>query len=388
MRRLNDTETERLEYLAKFGVEVSLLEVTDTGLRKSIMDATKPVRDYLRDEGLHDYSSQAQGPSNKRMVTTDIFTEDRVTRSQTSLYRPETKSGDPRLWIYNITNYCQPNDILALVKHDGILKVFNLTRLNIISQGNSTGAFNDFLNTYAAAVNATATELLAKMRVVAAKGYIRSDVDADTAIGRLLETELGIRANSSKQPDYKGIEIKSYRSGRTNRKNLFAQVPDWSMSKFKSSKQILDAFGYDRDGVRKLYVQVDALRANPQGLKLVVDDTKGLLIEQSEDASIGGFIVWQTETLRKRLTEKHAETFWVEADEKREANVRYFKFTKVEHTRGPLAPQLEVLIKNGQITMDHLIKEKGRSAVEKGPLFKIHHRGLPLLFPPSSKYEL
>lgn len=36
-------------------------------------------------------------------------------------------------------------------------------------------------------------------------------LQADTAIGRTLETLLGININSSKQPDYKGIELKAFR---------------------------------------------------------------------------------------------------------------------------------------------------------------------------------
>jgi hypothetical protein len=81
-------------------------------------------------------------------------------------------------------------------------------------------------------------------------------LNADTAVGRTLEAALGIQINSSKKPDYKGIELKSFRNKRDNRKNLFAQVPDWELSKFKSSAEILDAFGYQRQQDFKLYCTV------------------------------------------------------------------------------------------------------------------------------------
>jgi hypothetical protein len=48
-----------------------------------------------------------------------------------------------------------------------------------------------------------------------------------------------------------------------------------------------------------------------------------------------------------------------------------------------------LLIDQGIITLDHLIKRnsKGR-VVEKGPLFKIKPKGIELLFPPSERYSL
>ena len=57
---------------------------------------------------------------------------------------------------------------------------------------------------------------------ISAQGPIPALLQADTAIGRTLETLLGIDINSSKKPDYKGIELKSYRDKKGNRKNLFA----------------------------------------------------------------------------------------------------------------------------------------------------------------------
>ena len=103
-------------------------------------------------------------------------------------------------------------------------------------------------------------------------------VAANISVESTLETALGIDINSSKQPDYKGIELKSFRSSRTNRKNLFAQIPDWSLNKFKSSTKILDAFVYHREDDFKLYCTVLAITRNSQGLSLKLDsDIKQLI---------------------------------------------------------------------------------------------------------------
>ena len=56
--------------------------------------------------------------------------------------------------------------------------------------------------------------------------WIDTDLKADTAIGRQIESLLGIDMNASKLPDYKGIELKSFRSKRPSiKKNLFCKAP-------------------------------------------------------------------------------------------------------------------------------------------------------------------
>ncbi len=45
-------------------IDVALGGPTEMGLKKSIMDATASVRDYLLSTALHDHDKQAQGPEN------------------------------------------------------------------------------------------------------------------------------------------------------------------------------------------------------------------------------------------------------------------------------------------------------------------------------------
>ncbi len=61
----------------------------------------------------------------------------------------------------------------------------------------------------------------------------------------------------------------------------------------------------------------------------------------------------------------------------------------VEHTKKPITSQFDILVDQGIITLDHLIKRNSNGkVVEKGPIFKIKPKGLDLLFPPSEKYNL
>jgi hypothetical protein len=391
MRKLTDTEQEKIKLLTKNQVSLTLIEPTETGLKKSIMDATGSVRSFLKIKNIHDYDQQLQGPNYKILIPTVIHTGFKTIKSQASLYRPVTKNGDPRIWFYKMTKIADANDIIAIAYFDNSFQIFNLTQLDIETLINSSiqNPLQDLIKEINFTENEVALELLGMLRKIASAGPIPSMVDADTSVGRTLETALGIDINSSKKPDYKGIELKSFRNSRTNRKNLFAQVPDWSLSKFKSSAEILNNFGYEREEDFKLYCTVSAITRNSQGLNLRIDNDIKQLIENSDKPEIGDFVVWTLDKLHNRLKEKHKETFWVEAESTRINDREHFQYKLVEHTRKPITSQFDLLIDQGIITLDHLIKRnsKGR-VVEKGPLFKIKPKGIELLFPPSESYSL
>jgi hypothetical protein len=391
VRKLTESEQNKIKLLTKNQVSLTLIEPTETGLKKSIMDATGSVRNFLKNENIHDYEQQEQGPNYKVLIPTVIHTGFETTKSQASLYRPVTKSGDPRIWFYKMTKIAEANDIIAITYFDDSFQIFNLTQLDIETLVNSSiqNPLQDLIREINNTENEVALELLGMLRKIASAGPIPSMVDADTSVGRTLETALGIDINSSKKPDYKGIELKSFRKSRTNRKNLFAQVPDWSLSKFKSSAEILNNFGYDREEDFKLYCTVSAITRNSQGLNLRIDNDIKQLIENSDKPEVGDFVIWTLDKLHNRLREKHKETFWVEAESTRIDNREHFQYKLVEHTKKPITSQFDLLIDQGIITLDHLIKRnsKGR-VVEKGPLFKIKPKGIELLFPPSERYSL
>lgn len=391
MRALTNREEKNVEILTKYSVEVCLIEPTETGLKKSIMDATAQVRNYLKKNNLHDYEQQNQGQQSKIIIEGFIYTNSLIVSSKVSLYRPNTKKGDPRIWFSGLTQHAEANDILALVCFNSQIHVINIIQLDlnhVVSLQIKT-PLKELIEEIYHQQNSIADELLMLLRNLARKGAIRSEVVADTSVGRTLETALGIPINSSKTPDYKGIELKSFRSGRNNRKNLFTQVPDWNLSKFKGSGEILDAFGYERGSDFKLYCIVSAANFNSQRLSLKVEHDLSRLVEFTDIKSIGDFAVWELQKLHERLEEKHKETFWISAISTFEDGIEYFQYEKVRHTKKPILSQFDILLEQGGVTLDHLIKRtKVGGVYEKGPIFKIKPAALSILFPPSQNYEL
>lgn len=391
MRTLTAEEKSRIKILTQNQVAFSLIEPTKNGLKKSIMDATGPIRVYLKSNSIHDYDAQGQGPENKVLLQTIIYEEFTTHNSTASLYRPRTKKGDPRIWFTGLKKIVIPSDLIAITFYSDKFHIFNLTKLDVkgLLESSVINPLQELIFEIENQANVVAMELLGMLRKIAVSGPIPSKLAADTSVGRTLEDALGIDINSSKLPDYKGIELKSFRKSKSNRKNLFAQVPDWKLSNFKSSKEILNTFGYKRDDDFKLYCTVSTTSPNSQGLALRLDSYIKQLIEYSVKPEHGDVVIWTLDKLHKRLLQKHRETFWVEAESTSIDGIEHFQYSIVEHTKKPIVSQFDLLIDQGIITLDHLIKRDSRGAVvEKGPLFKIKPSGLDLLFPPSEKYNL
>lgn len=374
-------------FLASKGIEFALFEPTRTGLKKSILDATGPVRTYFELCDFHFYGSQGQGEGHKVVKDAFFLRDSEIEKTKVSLYRPVTKSGDPRMWFRGLASFAPAESQVAIVVFEGCLYLLNLTSTDLAASFKEGGVIGGFLDRYIRSSGNVALELLEKLRKIS-RTPLPALGKGDTAVGMAIEAALGISANSSKMPDYKGIELKSYR-GVKNRSTLFAQVAEWEKSVCRSSKDILDKFGYEREDEVKLYCTVSTQRVNSQGLYFKYDASCDELWEVHE--SSGKVAVWSGSLLRARLREKHSETFWIQVESELVDGVEYFLLKTVEHTKSPLLNQLMPLIESGVVTMDHLIKKKKGPAGrvnEKGPLFKINKKDLPLLFPEPVKYSL
>ena len=324
MRDFNAFEAKNVKFLVDKQVAYATIQITETGFKKSILDATTPVRAYFLEKGIHDYDDQLQGPEHKKIIETFILTDLEQHKTQSSLYRPVTKKGDPRMWVARIKEFILPDEIFALIAYEKKLYVINLSQINIERSYKSRidNPIRDLINAIHDQATSISDELLGMIRN-RMSDWIPSEVMADTGIGRTVETVLGIPMNDSKQPDYKGIELKSKREKSNVRSNLFTQSPNWPLSRLKSSKAIVERYGYIPEGYnhKSLHVTLSALKPNPQGLGLNVDYGKDWL-EANEYAltandegiykKLNDVSVWQLIDLHDRLLTKHHETFWID----------------------------------------------------------------------------
>lgn len=389
-RPLNLSEEQNLSLIRQAGVDCALLFLTETGLQKSILDAVLPLRLLLKEAGLHDYSTQGQGSEAKVYVESILFSRNTQSEVKVSLYRPNTKKGDPRIWFSQLSSVASPNEVLAVGVADGRLTCINLSSSN--TADSRSPEFN-FLADLQPDTTA-ATELHEMLLELAAKGPLKAVCKGSTAVGRTIEAGLNITINSSRKPDFKGIEIKSGRAASAKRsetrKTLFACVPDWSLSCCGSSREILEKYGYESDSGFALRCTVSTTRPNSRLLQLDLNSAFDWLTEFAAKHPREEVAVWPLDKLHRRLKEKHQETFWVTAKSEEVGGCEYFTLQSIRHTKFPSMVTFDEFLEKGIITVDHLIKRTpSGGASEKGPLFKIPPKNVEALFlSPAQYYDL
>lgn len=390
MRPFTQLEQNNMKFLVNKNVKFTQVQITSTGLAKSILDATAPMRTYFVEEQLHDYEQQLQGPENKVMKEAFILTACEAFKTQISFYRPKTKTGDPRLWIYNLTKHTKADDIHVLFHIDSVIYIVNLTQIDIerCYQSPLDTPLKYCISKIFHCTQSISEELLTIFRSFSGR-WFESEVTADTGIGRTIESMLGIKMNSSKQPDYKGIELKSNREKRSSQKNtLFTQVPDWDISYLKSGKEIVQHYGYKDAKSGQLTYQntVQCGTPNSQNLVLNVNEAKELLELQAQCKTMEDVAVWRLLKLHERLMSKHRETFWIEVENRLDNGREYFRYSKIEHTRNPNIGQFDVLLAQSFITVDLLLSRPSGNGDTFS--FKIKKKAMPLLFPESIAYTI
>jgi hypothetical protein len=374
------------------GMNVTFIVPTQTGLEKSIMDATEEVRTYLNATGAHNYDTQAQGQGHKKQIATKLVSEGEVVDTTTSLYRPQTKKGDPRIWISGLKKHANAGDLIALGYANGTLVAINCSTTEMPSYLDQNDSAALPLQKRVEA-SGKFEELLERLSDIAGKGFIKTLRPGDTGVGFTLETLLGIAANSSKKPDYNGIELKAsrFRTAQTGQAAIFSQVPNWKISRLKGSKAILEERGRYSEAKERnqLFHEISAKAPNSYRLQLDVGDDVLDQVYVPEDGSVIKDVTWQLDKLRRRFAAKHKESAWITALTAGRGADEEFWYKHVKHTHGVDPTAFPILLESGAITVHYLIKElPSGAAKDQGYLFKTSTKNLELLFESVEEYSL
>ena len=394
MRPYNDFESRNVRFLVNKRIEFATIQITETGYGKGILDVTAPVRAYFKEHNVHDYELQSQG--DKVIKPAAILTEASIFETSCSLYRPLTKKGDPRMWVYRSKDLILPDNIFSIISFNGILYIINLSLIDIEKAFSLSihTPLKDLINSMSSIQSSISEELLGLIRD-RMSDWLPTPILADTGVGRSVEYYLGIPMNPSKEPDFKGIELKSKRQTAKVRNTLFTQTPDWNLSRYKTAREICAKYGYDQhgDGVNRLHVTLSALKPNAQHLGLNVNQNVNLLeaneylpeMKDGKYPKVSDVVVWQLLNLHERLITKHHETFWIDVDTTISNGVEHFRVMQIEHTKNPIASQFDTLLEQGLITVDFLLCRKTGGDTYS---FKIKGNARPLLFPQSEIYTI
>ena len=217
----------------------------------------------------------------------------------------------------------------------------------------------------------------------------------DTGVGYTLETLLGIPANSSTAPDFKGIEIKAFRQRKQKKRaTVFTKVPDWNLSRIKSATELLFERGkYNEErGKTRLVQTLSAVKPNSFDLLLDLDHDNSFLhqIYVGAGAKVRD-VTWKLDVLKASLSEKHRESFWVTALTKGRSGDRdeSFLYSSVKHTGNVDPAMLPTLIETGVVTVDYTMKETRSGKQENaGFSFRMSPDDVDLIFSSVKFYDL
>lgn len=351
--------------------DFSLIRLTPTMLEKSIIDANGSLRTLLKKSNIVDYNELTPG-GEKRMLPASFITS-KETEVTISYYRPKTKKGDPRFWIYGLKKHLRSGEMIYITTYNERVYIIPLVEhffsLDILT--------NIFSNTSSNQIVDECIELvkqLANQDILSVSPYALHPRD----IGDTLEYALNICPNTRTSADYKDtVELKAKRKGVNTRDTLFSMVPNWNDSLIQSSSEMILTYGYSSTKYSNyidLYVTVSN-RPNRQGLYLDVDYDNELIIQKYIDmnSSITDTCIWHFEDVKKRLYQKHPETLWVIGEKIDKCDGIYFRYETIEHTRLPNFSSFLLLISEGIITFDWRgrLKEDGTGYKDKGHCFRL-----------------
>lgn len=386
----NDFELSLIQKITKVHLqEYALIRLTGTMLHKSIMDAGQPIRKVFKDGSILDYATIDKGTANKQFREI-IMLQNEVNTLNCSFYRPETKNGDPRFWIYGLKSNVEEGDLLYITTYNQQIVIIPLTH----------AAFNETVinNFFIAESTNSKRELVELVTALNRQGPILSvspEKSNAKDIGETLERALNIIPNSSKNADYNGdIEIKAKRKGIKTSDTLFSMIPDWSASLISSSPAMIQNFGYEStkyDGFIDLFITVSN-KPNNQGLYLKVDEEKNKLSQYYVNHK-GEHIetcIWHLDELENRLMQKHPATLWVLGEQVPINGEIYYHYNEAVYTEKPLFASFLLLISKGYITYDWRgrIKVDGTGYKDKGHCFRLKPKYRDILFASSEVIDL
>lgn len=226
-------------------------------------------------------------------------------------------------------------------------------------------------------------ELIQKLKNISNQGWIKTHRSGSTGIGYTLETMLGIKANSSTEPDFKGIEIKSSRLESNVRISLFSKTPIYEPY---SRLKLVETHGYeDNKGRLNINQTIHYNKSNLRGWGLKYFNENRLYTIKNNEK----IFYWLRDILSEKLKSKHFRTMFVYAKNKGAGRNEEFKFIKAIYARDSNIENFDKELIDGNISIDLVMHKKENGLIrDHGFLFKITKNRMINLFSDITEYSL
>lgn len=210
-------------------------------------------------------------------------------------------------------------------------------------------------------------------------GYVRTLRSGDTGVGYTFESLIGIDANSSKEPDYEGIEIKCSRSRQikekrrttTGKQTLFTLIPNWGY--LGNRRELVNQYGridHERNRIG-LYCTIKVV-PNSYDFHLEIDEDlqRVSVMEFGEEV-----VYYEFDRLREALENKHRESLFITAHARRgEDGIEEFLYDTAIYCNNVSFDGFLELIKENIIGLDFAIHTKDGKTRDHGFLWRLDNR--------------
>ena len=221
-------------------------------------------------------------------------------------------------------------------------------------------------------------DLVSRIREINKNGPTLIEGAGSGKYGLALERELGIEKNSSKKPDFRGIEIKTKATSKLQ--TLFSRTPSEYLS-CGDRLGTLRKYGYEnKDGRTQLYTSVNH-DGDSLGFRIVV--LAGQVILKRGPESV---LSYENTRLTKALKSKHSESAFVTVKPVNH-NTTYY-YPTLQHCREPSFEKFLILLRSSKIYLDLTLSVKNGVAKDHGFLWRIPSDELPNLFEHIEEYAL
>jgi hypothetical protein len=225
-------------------------------------------------------------------------------------------------------------------------------------------------------------ELLAKFDEIKAKGFIKTLRQGATGVGYTFETMMGIKENNDNWADFKGIEIKTFRSSelkmnRAEKTNLFLKEPRW-LDGLHNMAERVRKYGYVDDMGRHALYSTVKIDANSHQLKFAIIHASDKIEIQRQSIPIS---FYQYIDIKKRLEEKLNETAFIAAQNRGLGTTEEFHYRTLTYCMNPSVSSFISLLASGNIMLELRMHIGSSGTVRNhGSAFRVMKNKIPDLF--------
>jgi len=223
-------------------------------------------------------------------------------------------------------------------------------------------------------------ELIEKLRDLNSRGWINSEGTGSGRYGLALERELSIPRNSSKNPDFKGIELKTKASAKLQ--TLFSRTPSRHTG-CSNNLDLIQSWGYKdkKTGRQQLYTSINcegdslgfSIKHSGNHIQVLHDDTE--------------LLQYDIIKLENALLSKHRESAFIDVETRKLGNQDQCRFNNLLYCKHSSIGKFLSLLNKGRIYLDFTLSVKDGRSRDHGFLWRIKGN-LKDLYETSLSYQL